>query len=630
MVRLGKDGKFGGLQATVALVVLGAAAYWVPPLSGVDPSALTRAAALVAGLAGVVLGLTWGIHRSRPLCNLCTLLLAGIAGCVWGAAEFLGPPAAEAARPPAPLKRLTIIVDVSDVVLFPDEDGDRAGPQAVNVNALAATVDAVCRRIEARLAGEAPARPGFLTWLRNEGPILVNWRPAPVPDRPSAWPTTCELFLMDGRGCWPAGPGERPSAAFRSALARGALDASRPTGLPAAGVLQALGLPAGDDTAVLFLTAADVNSAREREIWRTQFHPGTARVMSLLLPSFPRSGNLDLRGAAAKADVLRIPGGPVVVLTDTGPDGPRKPLYDGLPNLNGDPAYWDYPRDLDQLRREWFGPARAAAVRQAVDDGALDDHLETLVSGSARPSAWGADRPAIAKVAAAVAGVTLVWLCFVYRRTLELDKNVLRPGLGVRGLCLAGGLTGLVLMAIAVYIFWPGTLWQQTGRPALAVWTFVAVWAALVVFPIADRLDVPRLQSGLLLGMGLGIPLVAGLVWPGFWAGVAATALVLVPIPMFRRAGRDAGSGSGGPWSKPPSAWAGALGWCPTATIVAAWCAFLMIGHAPARDSGPEYLGRLAVLGLAAAGVLVVVFGLGWLADRRDRVVTDTPWRFVK
>jgi hypothetical protein len=621
----------GIMQAAVMLGLVAAAflatepARWLEAQTGASRIVLPLALLLVL----VGLGVFWkkrALQGSSPFYAVFFgILVAWVSLAVAGRVGLLRPVVLEHQEQKG-VRILKVVVDVSDAILFEDEDGNRAGPRVLEQNAVVAAAEAICRHVERRVLGEAaPPRADFWAWLLNEGAVLVNWEPAPGPDRPTERPIVCQLYLLDGVSCRRVGEGKPLAKAFHEAVTGDALLESRPPGLPAEKMMQALSLPAGADTAILLLAAGDVNSSDERAAWRRDFKPGGTAVISVLLPSLPRSGYWKLRGARAKAEMLRVtPRTRVVWLTGppAGGDDPWVDLFDDLHDLDGhDAAAWDVPRDLDQVRRSRFGAAQAANVRNKVERGVLAQ-INALIPSPAPRAPWlAAERAAVALLALGVVGFVLVGMVAVPRRTLALTINAPPPGRMPRAAFLVEGAVGLVLVVVAVYRLWPGDQWQQAGRPALAVWTFAAVWSALVLYPLLYKLGCSPRACALAILVALLLPAGVGLLVPGLPAWVGWT--LLLPPGLIALSSLAPGTGPlpGGrvqaqadadeePWALPER-------WCPVGTVLAVGSAVLFIGADPVRGSEVGRLG-LAALFLFAC---LVALALPWIIDRLSALV---------
>lgn len=568
-------------------------------------------------------------HRDPKEFIFLGLLPLGAATVVALVAFAIRPQASEVHHSPA--QALIVVADVSDAILFPDGAGRRVGPDVFERNAVALAMWSICGHLDELARGSASragARPGFWEWLREHGRVLVNWEPAPPHTVRFERQVESRLYFMDGAELWCVGQGKRLADGLRDELA-GAKDwKPRPLGIPIK--LKSLLDSGGARTVAVLLATADFDFRKQRDAWLESSTSDAATVLCVLLPSLPRSWDMDFRGLGAKADLLRrihCPGpngediqrradGFVVHLVDDRTarrgDDLCITLFGGLPSLSHVGALdWGAPSDLDDSRNKCFGREQVARVRQAVERGALEAlSIPPPARGGQTASRVARDRD-IGWIAAALGGFLLFAMRSLRLRAFALQVNVSAPSRGVRAVLVVQGVLGLAATAAAVYCLWPGAQWEQNGRPAMAVWSFVGVWVAIVLWPMLYRLHARRDRTAKELVLSLALALTAVAAHPtvglllghrSFWPNGAALLLpvgaMLVLLFLPKSDPQD---------TLADQTWARPCRWGGMATAAAFWVAIVLTGFAAAPGGVRQQCVGLVLLLFAALLAIGVI-----------------------
>jgi hypothetical protein len=576
---------------------------WQPrlPWSGaVVPVGLATAAA--------VLVLVHWRRKNRPGHPLIfAFTFLGLGSCAAALGGLLMPPAAE---PPHPQPvRVAVVVEATPVVLFDDAAVAPAGPLHER-NALVAAARTVCARVEQMGGRKAyQQRPPFLDWLVANAALLVNWQAPPPPVAVRTQPVSAELYRIDGDGCRRVDrPREALTDAFDRALAAAAIDPGPPGLSPE--VRRLLG-PA-DGRLVILVATGDFEDPADVPPWRAALEEAPGPMISVLLPSVPRAGYAPLRSRRFKGDAVKRRDRTLVWLAPPPAADPGVPgaeevavlfgALDGLDNLGA----WDEPRDLDRQRHRYFGPTQARRVNAAAGAGALD-RLDALVFDRGTvieapgTTAWSW-RPFAA--AGLLWAVLAVGVGVIPERSIALGAEK-KPGWAACGFALLTGVIGLCCALGAVFVLWPGEVWQQNGRPALAVWAFTAAFTVLLLWPLVYRLVSPSPRWGAALALALAAHPLAGALVPALPAWGFALSL-LAPVAMVgvcwlydrirRREEAPAPENQGQAtfWSRP---WY----WGPASALAAFGLAVLLVGASRAEGGTAPFQAGLGLLWLAVS-----------------------------
>ena len=270
--------------------------------------AMVAVCALACAGGVIVLVIRWSSRGDAPrwfvFAGFLPVAAAGLASvAAWGFKPAANQPLPGAAQ------KLRVVGDVGGCVLYRDSNGRRAGAGLFARNALACALREVCKCVDriSRQAERVNERPPFPEWLSEYGWLLVNWRPAPPHRVVFQQQMEARLYLMDGGRCAEVGEGGALTEALVEELEGADAWDAPATGLPPA--LSDLVRGADEGVVIVLIATADVNSAEEAEAWQQFSPPESVTVLSILLPSLPRSGRLDLRGSRAKADLLKRLGG---------------------------------------------------------------------------------------------------------------------------------------------------------------------------------------------------------------------------------------------------------------------------------------------------------------------------------
>lgn len=614
----------------VVLAVMVALAWIVvphllSPYYGCFPTWLTYCLVvivIVAGGAGI-----WQLKKNVSMDHLHPkwfifrgLLIAGAA--FLSIFCFAAQPALQTAAPGAP-QNVVLILDVSDAVLFPDDAGQQTGEGIFERNALALAEREICLYVNQLVKGTAAtSRLSFLEWFRKYGHLLVNWRPAPLPRPTFKQPGKCTLYFMNGDRCW---ANEIPNVtdgldAFFTASAP-----ENPRAGRARTVKDMLQQQLEPGTVVVMIATGDVSTGEEMEQWKSIRPRDGVKVISLLLPSLPRSDYRELRGSPAKAEVLALAENTAKVMWLEPASPEAVPLFSfaRLKSLDGtDSEYWGEPRDLDPLRRTYFGNAQARQVQSNIAAGILGQLRSRLpLLEAAEKAEERATSAASIRLIFTVSVIVLaVILPVVPLRTFNLQLGVPAPSRVQRLRYWGQYPLGLLLTVFFIYWFWPNAKWQQCAPPALAVWGFTAAWTVLVAWPMlfkVYRLNGLMCWRAVLLVAAvaavLGSHPLLGLVGNNhsaihnslalFGPLLALCALSLLPPGQHARNRTDR------PVDRDDSdyplvvqqPWATPFCWTLVATAAALWVAVMLVGAVAVPATTHQHRTGLAVAAIAAA-----------------------------
>ena len=535
---------------------------------------------------------------------------------------FAAQPTLQTAAPGAP-QNVVLILDVSNAVLFPDEEGKRTGKDILERNALALAEREICRYI-GQLAKGSPTISwlGPWEWFRKYAHLLVNWRPAPPPKPTFQQPGKCTLYFMNGDRCW---ANEIPDVtdgldAFFTASATNNPPADRAR--PVRDILQRQLEPG---TVVVMIATGDVSTGKEKEQWKSIRPRDGVKVISLLLPSLPRSDYRELRGSPAKAEILALAENTakVVWLEPAAPGAVPLFSFARLKSLDGtDSEYWGEPRDLDPLRRTYFGNVQARQVQSNVAAGILGQLRSQLplLEAAEKAEEKATSAASIRLIFTLSVIVFAVILPVVPLRTFNLQLGVPVPSRIQRLGYWCQYLLGLFLTVCFIYWFWPNAKWQQCAPPALAVWGFTAVWTVLVTWPMlfnVYRLNGLMCWPAVLLMAAvaavLGSHPLLGLVGDNHSAihnslALFGPLLVLCALSLLPP-GQRARNSTDRPVDRDESdyplevqqPWATPFCWTLVATAAALWVAVMLVGVVAAPATTHQHRTGLAVAAIAAA-----------------------------
>jgi hypothetical protein len=554
------------------------------------------------------------------------------------AAWFITPPVVTEARQSKMTVR--VVVDTSDAVLFPDENGMRTGLDVWKNNVLASIVRETCHEVDYQIDPEEQQAPqGFWQWLLENAQVLVNFDVASTSSEKSLRQAKRELWFLDGEKVRQISSQGSVKTALKEQWEQPSVWPLQPTGLP---VKNHAWLTEGDpNTIVLVLATADVNFQRDARAWKDiprKASTARGKVVSFVLPSVPRSGRHELRGSLFKAQMLKWHSDSIVRLeygAIVGPEETNIPIFADLKSLNGTDPTWGEATDLDDFRRKYFGRNNLAAPQETWASQIHERVREILHSDPWNEKQSAGDTPPLGILA--VGAAICVFLGFaalaVPKRTIALFPDIDVPSRRTREWLLGMGALGLLAALHLVYQTWPGPEWQQHGRPALAVWAYIAVWSVLVPWSILykawnhgsdehrwrDRAVALLIVAALCLhpvvGLGLGIrnpPLNAALLLL-----VPPLLLVVACLSAKSRDSEDPGEKQvlmNKPWAHP-------MRWGSVATVAAVLAAALVIGFV-SQPGGPDrFAWSLAIL--VAVGLLMS-FSV-WLEGYRASALRTKP-----